>query len=235
MNGRSVTVVVADDQPMMRAGVALLLEAQPDINVVAEADDGAMALELAAAHRPDVLLMDVRMPILDGVEATRRLTADQALSEVTRVLVLTTFDEDDAVYGALRAGASGFLLKHAAPRDLVAAVRAVAVGEHWIDSKVAGRVIAALADLPGDGSPASVLLERLTAREREVLSMMARGLSNQQIASSLVLSEATVRTHVSRIMLKTGSHDRGNAIVLAYQSGLVVPGIARPEQRADDR
>ena len=220
----TITVLVADDQPLVRAGIVLILEAEPDIEVVGEASNGREALELAAADHLDVVVMDVRMPVLDGISATRQLTADRTVGETTRVLVLTTFDDDEAVYGALRAGASGFLLKHAAPRELVLAVRAVAAGDSWLDSRIAGRVIETLAGFPMVGPTSSVRLENLTAREREVLSLMALGLSNALIRDRLVLSEATVKTHISRILMKTGSHDRGQAIVLAYQTGLVVRG-----------
>jgi DNA-binding NarL/FixJ family response regulator len=220
----TITVLVADDQPLVRAGIVMILQAEPDIEVVGEGSNGREALEVAAADHVDVVVMDVRMPVLDGISATRQLTADRAAGETTRVLVLTTFDDDEAVYGALRAGASGFLLKHAAPRELVLAVRAVAAGDSWLDSRIAGRVIETLAGSAMVGPTSSVRLENLTAREREVLSLMALGLSNALIRDRLVLSEATVKTHISRILMKTGSHDRGQAIVLAYQTGLVVRG-----------
>jgi DNA-binding NarL/FixJ family response regulator len=220
----TITVLVADDQPLVRTGIVLILQAEPDIDVVGEAADGRAALDLAAANHVDVVVMDVRMPVLDGVAATQQLTADRNAGDTTRVLVLTTFDDDDAVYGALRAGASGFLLKHAAPRELVLAVRAVAGGDSWLDSRIAGRVIESLAGSAAIGPTSSLRLENLTAREREVLSLMALGLTNAQIRDRLVLSEATVKTHISRILMKTGSHDRGQAIVMAYQSGLVAPG-----------
>jgi DNA-binding NarL/FixJ family response regulator len=220
----TITVLVADDQPLVRAGIVMILQAEADIDVVGEAADGRAALDLAAANHVDVVVMDVRMPVLDGVAATQQLTADRNAGDTTRVLVLTTFDDDDAVYGALRAGASGFLLKHAAPRELVLAVRAVAGGDSWLDSRIAGRVIESLAGSAAIGPTSSLRLENLTAREREVLSLMALGLTNAQIRDRLVLSEATVKTHISRILMKTGSHDRGQAIVMAYQSGLVAPG-----------
>ena len=220
----TITVLVADDQPLVRTGIVLILQAEPDIDVVGEAADGRAALDLAAANHVDVVVMDVRMPVLDGVAATQQLTADRNAGDTTRVLVLTTFDDDEAIYGALRAGASGFLLKHAAPRELVLAVRAVAGGDSWLDSRIAGRVIESLAGSAAIGPTSSLRLENLTAREREVLSLMALGLTNAQIRDRLVLSEATVKTHISRILMKTGSHDRGQAIVMAYQSGLVAPG-----------
>ena len=220
----TIAVLVADDQPLVRAGIVMILEAEADIEVVGEASDGREALLLAVERHVDVVVMDVRMPVLDGIAATQQLTADRAAGETTRVLVLTTFDDDEAVYGALRAGASGFLLKHAAPRELVMAVRAVAGGDSWLDSRIAGRVLESLAGSTAVGSMTSVRLKNLTTREREVLSLISLGLSNAQIRDRLVLSEATVKTHISRILMKTGSHDRGQAIVLAYQSGLVVPG-----------
>ena len=228
----TVSVVVADDQPLVRSGLVLLLQADAGVRVVAEAADGQQAVDRARQHRPDLVVMDLRMPGTDGVTATRLLTADASNPQhgghpsdpdhLTKVLVVTTFDDDESVYGALRAGASGFLLKQAAPRDLLSAVRAIAAGEAWIDPGVAGSVIAALAGLPGP-SPAPALLERLTPRETEVLALVAHGLSNADIRDRLVLSEATVKTHVSRILLKTGSRDRAQAVSLAYESGLVTP------------
>lgn len=218
-----ITLLVADDQPLVRAGLVMLLSAQPDLEVVGEAADGVEAVTKARELRPDVVLMDLRMPNLDGVEATRQLTRDASHSDqLIRVLVLTTFNDDEAVYGALSAGASGYLLKHAAPHDLGIAVRRVAAGEAWIDPAVAGQVIKALSDLPKNGQPRSVLIERLTNREREVLALMAEGLSVTEISAKFVLSEATVKTHVARILIKTGSRDRAQAVALAYQSGLVV-------------
>lgn len=215
-----VRVLVVDDQPLVRAGLVMLVDAEPDLEVVGEASDGDEAVRLAARLHPEVVLMDVRMPGLDGVEATRTITTADATA---RVLVLTTFDDDDAVYGTLTAGASGFLLKHAAPRDLATAIRTVAAGDAWLDPRVAGRVIAALGVVARRPVRPSGLVERLTPREKEVLALMAHGRTNAEIRDELVLSEATVRTHVARILMKTGSHDRGHAIVVAYQSGLVVP------------
>ena len=223
----TVSVVVADDQPLVRSGLVLLLQADAGVRVVAEAADGREAVERAHQHRPDLVVMDLRMPGTDGVTATRLLTADPAdgasANHLTKVLVVTTFDDDESVYGALRAGASGFLLKQAAPRDLLTAVRAIAAGEAWIDPAVAGSVIAALASLPRPGTAAPAPLHRLTPRETEVLTLIAHGLSNADIRDRLVLSEATVKTHVSRILLKTGSRDRAQAVSLAYESGLVTP------------
>lgn len=226
----SISVVVADDDPLVRGGISLLLRALPDVEIVEECADGTHAVEAARRTRCDIIVMDVRMPGMDGIAATRMLTADPAPGAdadlLTKVLILTTFDDDEAVYGALRAGASGFLLKHTAPRDLGPAIRSIAAGGGWIDPLVAPKVISAVAGTP-DGEefkPApSALLERLTARESEVLTLMARGMTNQMIKDRLVLSEATVKTHVCRILMKTGSRDRSQAVVLAYQTGLVVP------------
>lgn len=222
----TVSIVVADDQPLVRAGIAMLLRAEPDFEVVAEASDGREAVDVARSLSPDVVVMDVRMPVVDGVTATRLLAEDRNDSDhLTRVLILTTFDEDETLYGALVAGAHGFLLKHAAPRDLVAAIRRLSGGESWIDPAVAGKVIAGLRQVPRPGHNSPQLLERLTFREREVLVLMAHGLSNREITDRLVLSEATVKTHVARILMKTGSRDRTQAVVLAYQTGLVASRV----------
>lgn len=218
----TISVLVVDDQPLVRAGLVMLLEAQPDIAVVGEAANGREAVSSARELHPDVVLMDLRMPVLDGAAATRELAADQP-DLLTRVLVLTTFNDDEVVYDALAAGASGFLLKHAAPADLVTAIRRVAAGEAWIDPAVAGQVIRALGAAPRAGARSDALA-RLTQREREVLSLMAYGMSVTEISERFVLSEATVKTHVARILIKTGSRDRAQAVALAYQSGLVVPG-----------
>jgi DNA-binding NarL/FixJ family response regulator len=214
-----ISVVVVDDQDMVRAGFAALLDAQDDIAVVGQAADGQAALDVCARTTPDVVLMDVRMPVLDGVEATKRLAGGAA-----RVLMLTTFDIDDYVYSALRAGASGFLLKDATPDELVAAVRVIAAGESLLAPAVTSRLIAHFARQPAMAStPPS--LEALTPREREVLVWVARGESNSEIANRLVLAEQTVKTHVSRIFLKLGIRDRAQAVMVAYESGLVAPGV----------
>lgn len=220
----TTTVLVADDQAVVRGGITMLLRAEPDLEVVAEAADGRQAIELTRALAPDVVLMDVRMPVLDGVAATRALCADRpGDASVVKVLMLTTFADDEAVYGALVAGATGYLLKQAAPRDLIAAVRAIAAGDAWIDPAVAGRVIRALADVPRVADRVPELVSRLTAREREVLVLMAEGLSNAEIAARLVLGEGTVKTHVSRVLMKTATRDRAQAIALVYRCGLLVP------------
>jgi DNA-binding NarL/FixJ family response regulator len=222
----TVSVVIADDHALVRAGIALLLSAEPDIEVVGEASDGREAIELVRSRHPDIVLMDVQMPAMDGVSATRVLTSDEANSDpdrLTKVLVLTTFSDDEAVYGALRSGASGFLLKQAAPGDLITAVHKIASGDSWIDPAVAGRVIRALGASTRAAQGNSMLVERLTPREREVLVLMADGLSNADIRDRLVLSEATVKTHVARIIMKTESRDRTQAVVLAYKSGIISP------------
>jgi DNA-binding NarL/FixJ family response regulator len=212
-------VVVVDDQDMVRAGFAALLGAQDDIEVVGQAADGQAALEVCAATQPDVVLMDVRMPVLDGVEATKRL-----VDSPVRVLMLTTFDIDDYVYAALRAGASGFLLKDATPEELVAAVRVVAAGESLLAPAVTSRLIAHFARQPALASTPPKL-DVLTPREREVLVWVARGESNTEIAARFTLAEQTVKTHVSRIFLKLGIRDRAQAVMVAYETGLVSPGV----------
>ncbi len=220
----TIRIIVADDHPPVRVGITMLLHAESDFEVLAEAPDGQQAVDLARTHRPDLVLMDARMPIVDGVTATRLITAQSAgPNHLTKVLMLTTFNDDEVVYGALRAGASGFLLKHAAPKDLAAAVRAVAGGEIWIDHAVAGKVIAALTALPAPDDSTSQVLDRLTHRERDVLILLAQGHSSLEIEDRLGLSDATVKTHISRILIKTGSADRTQAALFAYQSGLVPP------------
>jgi DNA-binding NarL/FixJ family response regulator len=219
MGERPTRVVVVDDQDMVRAGFAALLNAQDDIEVVGQAADGVAALEVCEATDPDVVLMDVRMPRMDGVEATARLADSPA-----RVLMLTTFDIDDYVYAALRAGASGFLLKDATPDELVAAVRVIAAGDALLAPAVTSRLIAHFASRPVLASTPP-RLDVLTPREREVLVWVARGESNSEIAARLVLAEQTVKTHVSRIFLKLGIRDRAQAVVVAYETGLVSPGV----------
>ncbi|CAN5143623.1 response regulator transcription factor [soil metagenome] len=219
----TIRVMIADDQAMVRAGFAALLGATDDIQVVGEAADGEQAVELARAVRPDVVLMDVRMPRLDGIEATRLLLADPAPTGGTlpRILMLTTFDIDEYVYEAMRAGASGFLLKDALPAELAGAVRVVARGDALLDPAVTRRVIERFARASANSAP--VALDALTPREREVLALIARGLSNREIADELVLAEQTVKSHVSRILTKLDLRDRAQAVVAAYESGLVVP------------
>jgi DNA-binding NarL/FixJ family response regulator len=215
-----IRVLLADDQAMVRAGFRLILAAEPDIAVVGEAADGVEAVAAARRLRPDVTLMDVRMPHLDGIAATRRLT-DDAVG--TRVVVLTTFDVDSHVYDALRAGASAFLLKTARPEDLVQAIRVVAAGAGLLDPAITRRVIEEFARSPAPG-PLPPQVAALTERELEVLHQVARGLSNAEIAAALVVSEATVKTHVTRMLTKLGLRDRVQVVVYAYEHGLVHPG-----------
>ncbi|MEU4577368.1 response regulator [Nonomuraea sp. ATR24] len=218
-----IRVLIADDQGMVRTGFTVFLSAQPDIQVVGEAADGREAIERAAELAPDVVLMDVRMPVMDGLEATRRLLASGARS---KVLILTTFDLDDYVYEALRAGASGFLLKDASAAQLAEAVRIVAAGDALIAPAITRRLIHEFAKLPRPraSSPADSRLGELTDRETEVLTLIAQALSNQEIADKLVLAEQTVKTHVGRVLMKLGLRDRAQAIVYAYETGLVRPG-----------
>jgi DNA-binding NarL/FixJ family response regulator len=216
-----IRVLLADDQAMVRAGFRLILSSEPDVTVVGEAADGVEAVAAARRLRPDVTLMDVRMPRMDGIAATRRLLADEPAP--TRVVVLTTFDVDSHVYDALRAGASGFLLKNAPPEELVQAMRVVAAGGALLDPAVTRRVIEEFARSPAPGPPPPAVAE-LTERELEVLHLVAQGLSNAEIAASLVVSEATVKTHVARMLAKLGLRDRVQAVVFAYERGLVRPG-----------
>lgn len=217
----SIRVLVAEDQPIVRAGFRALIDAEPDMQVVAEAADGRQAVSEARRQHPDLVLMDIRMPELDGLEATQQLTADGSLPHV-RVLVLTTFELDEYVFGALRAGASGFLLKGGEPRELLHAIRTVAGGESLLAPSVPRRVIAAFAARPAPlDRPAA--LDELTPREHEVLQLVAAGLSNLEIAGELQLSPLTVKTHVSRILTKLGARDRVQLVVLAYQTGIAAP------------
>jgi DNA-binding NarL/FixJ family response regulator len=217
-----LTVLIADDQEMVRAGFRMILEAEPDLEVVAEAGDGAEAVEAARRTRPSVVVMDIRMPVLDGVTATRRLLAE--LDPPPHVVIVTTFDDDENLYEALRAGASGFLLKNSPPEQLVDAVRAAAAGEGLLSTSVTRRVIAQLARHSPTEGPAPAALDELTAREVEVLRLMARGLTNAEIADELVITPGTAKTHVSRILMKLGLRDRVGAVVFAYESGLVRSG-----------
>jgi DNA-binding NarL/FixJ family response regulator len=219
VNDGAIRVLIADDQALMRTGFQMILDVQPDIEVVGEAIDGTDAIRHYERLTPDVVVMDVRMPAMDGIEATRRLTA---LDPPARVLILTTFDLDEYVYEALRAGASGFLLKDRPPEELVAAVRVIAAGEALLAPPVTRRLIEEFAKRAPTASRAE--LGELTDREREVLVLMARGLSNREIAGSLFVAETTVKTHVGRILGKLRLRDRAQAVVLAYESGLVQPG-----------
>ena len=219
----TVRVGVADDQPLIRTGLRTMVGHAADVELVGEAEDGAQAVELARRHRPDVLLMDIRMPVLDGIEATRVITADPDLGGV-RVLVLTTFDVDDYVYAAIRAGASGFLLKDAPPEDVLDAIRVVARGDALLAPSVTRRLIEELAARPEGDRPTPPRLDVLTEREREVLALVARGLSNAEIGAELFVSPATAKTHVSHVMTKLDARDRAQLVVIAYESKLVHPG-----------
>jgi DNA-binding NarL/FixJ family response regulator len=219
----SVRVVVADDQTLVRAGFRLLVDSATDLEVVGEAVDGAQAVELARHQRPEVVLMDIRMPVMDGLEATRQITADELLAGV-RILILTTFDLDEYVYQALRVGASGFLLKDTPPADLLAAIRVVAAGDALLAPAITRRLIAEFARRPDPTRLAPAALDALTDREREVLGLVARGLSNAEIAQRLVVSPATSKTYVSRLLAKLGARDRAQLVAIAYETGLVTPG-----------
>ena len=226
---RPLRVLVADDQELVRAGFRLILEAAGFV-VVGEAADGAEALTLAARESPDVVLMDIRMPVMDGLAATRQLTApgpDERAESGPKVVILTTFDLDDYVYEALRCGASGFLLKDAPRADLIAAVRVAAAGDALLAPSVTRRLIEAFAMRPVSVSPSPSALASLTPRERDILLQVARGQSNTEIARALVVSEATVKTHVTHLLAKLGLRDRVQAVILAYETGAVAPG--RPD------
>ena len=213
-------LLIVDDDGLMRAGLRELLTGERDIEVVGEASTGRQALEQARFVDPDVVLMDVRMPDLDGIAATRELAA---VAPRARVLILTTFEQDEYVFGALRDGASGFLLKRARPEELIAGVRTVAAGEALLSPSVTARVIDRMAQLPTPELGAQAKLERITPREREVLALVARGLSNREIAAELVVEESTVRTHVKRILMKLGLRDRVQIVIFAYETGLNRP------------
>ena len=222
-----IRVLLADDQSLIRAGFRILLESADDIEVVGEAADGAQTVDLALARRADVVLMDIRMPNVDGLEATRRIAADEDLAGV-RVIILTTFESDEYVYQAIRAGASGFLVKDSEPAELIQAVRVVARGEALLSPSVTRKLITDIASRPGSPRPTGRELDRLTGREREVMALVAAGLSNDEIAGRLFLSPLTAKTHVSRIMTKLDARDRAQLVVMAYECGLVVPGRRPP-------
>jgi len=219
----SIRVVVADDQVLVRAGFRLLVDSAADLEVVGEAADGAEAVELARRERPNVVLMDIRMPRVDGLEATRQISAEERLAGV-RVLMLTTFDLDEYVYQALRVGASGFLLKDTPPADLLAAIRVVAAGDALLAPGITRRLIAEFARRPDPTRAAPAALAALTDREREVLALVAHGLSNAEVAERLVVSQATSKTYVSRLLAKLGARDRAQLVAVAYETGLVTPG-----------
>lgn len=217
-----IRVLLVDDQALIRAGFRMLLDATEDIKVVGEADNGADAVTLAAQSQADVVLMDIRMPGMDGLDATRRIAADDDLAGV-RVLILTTYEADDYVYQALRAGAAGFLVKDTDPGDLVHAIRVVAAGDALLSPRVTRRLIADIANRP-HLEPTQYSLDRLTNREREILTLVGSGLSNDDIAARLHLSPLTAKTHLSRIMTKLNAHDRAQLVIAAYENGLVTPG-----------
>jgi DNA-binding NarL/FixJ family response regulator len=217
----TIRVVVADDQVLVRSGFVVLVDVAADMEVVGEAADGAAAVAMVAQHAPDVVLMDIRMPVLDGIDATRQITT---ASPTTKVLILTTFDLDEYVYAALKAGASGFLLKDTHPEELLAGIRTLAAGEAMLAPSVTSRLIAEFASRPDDAPPVRpAALIDLTDREREVLLEVGRGLSNADIGNRLHISPATAKTHVSRLLMKLGAHDRAQLVVIAYESRLITP------------
>jgi DNA-binding NarL/FixJ family response regulator len=217
-----ISILVVDDHALIRSGLAGMLGAQPDLTIVGEAADGAEAVRLAAELSPDVVVMDIRMPAMDGIEATRRIRRRDG---APRILILTTFDLDEYVYDALRAGAAGFLLKDAPPGQLAEAVRTVATGDALLAPAVTARLIGRFLKVPPSDAAAAKVLDRLTDRELEVLRLVARGLSNAELAARLHLSDATVKTHVSRVLTKLDLRDRVQAVVYAYEHGLVTPGV----------
>jgi DNA-binding NarL/FixJ family response regulator len=233
VNSPRLRVVIADDQVLVRAGFRMILEAQPDIEVVAEAADGDAAVRLTRRHRPDVVLMDIRMPGVDGLEATRRLLRPKSGDSTEggappRIVILTTFDLDEYVYAALQAGAAGFLLKDVSPEHLVGAVRTVAIGDALLAPSITRRLVERFAKPRETLAADPGALARLTARETEVFRLLARGMSNAEIAETLIVSEATVKTHVAGILAKLDLRNRAQAIVLAYESGLVRAGLESP-------
>jgi len=218
-----IKIVVADDQALVRTGFTSLLDSVEGFDVVAQAENGAEALSAVSTHHPDVVLMDVRMPVMGGLEATERITTAPALS-ATRIIILTTYDLDEYVHDALRAGASGFLLKDTLPGDLIRAVQVVAEGDALIAPSVTRRLIEEFARQPANTPSAAAALEQLTERETEVMHLVAKGMSNAEIAQTLIVSHATVKTHVSRLLTKLDARDRAQLVMLAYETGLVLPG-----------
>jgi DNA-binding NarL/FixJ family response regulator len=221
VSGLKVRVLLVDDDDLMRAGLKAVLSTDAGIEVVAEAGDGRSAVVAARRHGPDVVLMDVRMPDLDGIAATREVVA---VSPEIKVAILTTFEQDDYIFGALNAGASGFLLKRTKPEELIAAIHTLAAGDSLLSPSVTRRVIERMTEQPVPDSSAKELLERLTPREREVLELISGGLSNAEIAATFVIEESTVKTHVKRILMKLRLRDRVQAVIFAYESGLTTPG-----------
>lgn len=218
----TLRVVLADDQELIRVGLRALLDNEPDIDLVGEAADGEEALRVVRAQHPDVVIMDIRMPVLDGLEASRRIAANSALDAV-RVLILTTFEIDEYVFEALRAGASGFLLKDADTAEILRAIRVVAAGDSLLSPRITRRLVETFANRPAPAAPRAALLADLTDREREVVALVATGLNNDEIGERLVISPATARTHVSRAMSKIEARDRAQVVVFAYETGLVSP------------
>lgn len=218
-----IRVAIVDDQALVRAGFSVIVRSAGDLDVVGEAADGAAAVELVRATVPDVVLMDIRMPEVDGLEATRRITADPATAGV-RIVILTTFDLDEYVYEALRAGASGFLLKDTLPEDLLGAIRVVAAGDALIAPRITRRLIEEFASRPEPSAAASAPVAGLTERETEVLHLVAKGMSNAEIAAELIMSPATAKTHVSRLLTKLDARDRTQLVMIAYETGVAVPG-----------
>ena len=229
----SIRVAIVDDQALMRDGFSMILDAQPDIDVVGDAENGRLGVELCQRTRPDVVLMDIRMPVMDGIEATRLIVASDDCH--TRVLVLTTFDLDEYVYAAMRAGASGYLLKDTPAKDLVAAVRVIAQGDALLSPSVTKRLIEEFARQPEPGTMSAALPDDLTEREREALELLAHGLSNREIAAAMYIGEATAKTHVSRLLTKLGVRDRVQAVVLAYETGIVRPGAPVNRHQSPER
>ena len=217
-----IRVAVADDQALVRGSFCLLVDTAPDLQVIGEAATGAEAVQIATREKPDVLLMDIRMPVMDGIEATQRITQSGQTAGV-RVLILTTFDLDDYVYGALRAGASGFLLKDTPPADLLTAIRVIAAGDALLAPAVTRRLIAEFTRRPQPGQHPVTALDGVTDREREVLTLIGRGLSNAEIAQALHITMATAKTHISRLLAKLGARDRAQLVIVAYETGLIQP------------
>ncbi|MFE5775135.1 response regulator [Brachybacterium sp. NPDC056505] len=221
---RPLRIALVDDQPLVRAGFAMVIDSQSDLEVALQSADGAEAVEQLRSHRVDVVLMDVRMPRLDGIEATRQILEEAPEGRAPKIVVLTTFDIDDYVMAAIRAGASGFLLKDAQPEELLAAIRTVHRGDAVIAPSATRRLMAQMVSTPPPEDRDDSVLEALTEREREVLALMARGFSNQEIGAELFVAEATVKTHVGRVLAKLHARDRVQAVIIAFESGLVTPG-----------
>jgi DNA-binding NarL/FixJ family response regulator len=230
----TIRVAIVDDQALMRDGFGMILDAQPDFDVVGDAENGRLGVELCLRTRPDVVLMDIRMPVLDGIEATRLITSSDDCD--TKVLMLTTFDLDEYVYAAIRVGASGYMLKDTPAKELVAAVRVIAQGDALLSPSVTRRLIEEFARRPEPETISAALPDDLTEREREALELLAQGLSNREIAAEMFIGEATAKTHISRLLTKLGVRDRVQAVVLAYETGVVRPGaVANRHDGSDDR